>query len=594
MATNIDLLAGNAPRPDSRAEYRVSFPNRDHHEAEVAAVFNHLGSRALTLHMARSSPGRYAIHAFARNVYHVRARDGSGTPLAVARPDEHTWLIEQHDGTVVFEYTVFGDHADGTHNGIDSSHAHLQIPATFVYSPEHAHDRHTVRFDLPADEKWRIATALLPTDDPGTFTAPDLHTFMDSPVEISDHVRRDWDGYGLVVHHLGGEEEVDQLVPLLQRITAQQEAVFGELPAFAGGSYLFLLDVLPWVFDDAMEHRDCCVLTVPGMLKNSLAPVLGKASHELFHAWCMERLRPRSLEPFDYTRANASPELWFAEGFATYYGTLALIRAGLTGIEQYARILGTLLDTVINSPGRRYGSVVEMSLHAPFTDAAVFVDAPAQPNSHTPYEAWGACLALALDLTLRTEKETTLDHFMRRLWERLGRSETTFGNDDLEAVLGEVTRDPSFAHTFFQQSVYGTAMPDFQQLLDRAGLVFRATAPATPTLGVVWAGMQHGVLTIGSHTVAGSALYNAGIDRGDQLLEIDGIRIGSPGDLQSVVAGKAVGDVVAITYVKRGVVRTRSVMLTATAALEVVPYEAAGRTAEPGAQRLRSEWLGPR
>ena len=58
--------------------------------------------------------------------------------------------------------------------------------------------------------------------------------------------------------------------------------------------------------------------------------VLGTVSHEFFHAWNVERIRPRSLEPFNFEEANMSGELWLAEGFTQYYGQLIMARAGLT------------------------------------------------------------------------------------------------------------------------------------------------------------------------------------------------------------------------------------------------------------------------
>lgn len=52
-------------------------------------------------------------------------------------------------------------------------------------------------------------------------------------------------------------------------------------------------------------------------------------SHEFFHAWNVERIRPASLEPFDFNSTNMSSELWLAEGFTSYYGNLVMARAGL-------------------------------------------------------------------------------------------------------------------------------------------------------------------------------------------------------------------------------------------------------------------------
>src|ERR671935_261926 len=62
--------------------------------------------------------------------------------------------------------------------------------------------------------------------------------------------------------------------------------------------------------------------------------VLGGVAHEFFHCWNVERIRPASLEPFDFEDANMSGELWLAEGFTQYYGALVRERAGLATSEQ--------------------------------------------------------------------------------------------------------------------------------------------------------------------------------------------------------------------------------------------------------------------
>lgn len=41
------------------------------------------------------------------------------------------------------------------------------------------------------------------------------------------------------------------------------------------------------------------------------------ALHEFVHAWNVERIRPRSLEPFDFEDASLPDELWFGEGFTS-------------------------------------------------------------------------------------------------------------------------------------------------------------------------------------------------------------------------------------------------------------------------------------
>ena len=84
--------------------------------------------------MSRSSPGRYAVANFAKNVYDVVATDGRNRPLQTTRPDSHGWAVRGHDGTVRISYIVWGDRIDGTYLSIDHSHAHLNMPATFMFA----------------------------------------------------------------------------------------------------------------------------------------------------------------------------------------------------------------------------------------------------------------------------------------------------------------------------------------------------------------------------------------------------------------------------------------------------------------------------
>ena len=57
--------------------YRISFPAPEHRFAQVEVTFSQV-PQPLELRMSRSSPGRYALHEFAKNVYDVHAFDGKG------------------------------------------------------------------------------------------------------------------------------------------------------------------------------------------------------------------------------------------------------------------------------------------------------------------------------------------------------------------------------------------------------------------------------------------------------------------------------------------------------------------------------------
>ena len=469
------LLLGLGRAADAQVVYEVSFPNAVHHEALITVTFTDLPAQPLELRMSRSSPGRYALHEFAKNVYSVRAEDGNGSPLQLARPNPYQWDVPVHDGTVRLTYTLFADRADGTYSQVDNTHAHLNVPATFMWARGLGDRQIRVTFE-PVDTSWRVATQLFPTDDPMTFTAPNLYYFLDSPIEISNFTLRQWDvstgrTIRLAIHHDGTEQEVDAYVEMVRKVVDEEIAVFGETPDFDGGTYTFIADYLPWVSGDGMEHRNSTILSSTASLRNSARGLLRTVSHEFFHAWNVERIRPRTLEPFDFERANMSGELWFAEGFTSYYTPLVIRRAGITTVSDYARSISGGLNVVINSPGRRFFSPVEMSMQAPFVDAATAVDPNNRGNTFISYYTWGSVIAANLDLTLRTRFRLTLDGYMRTVWERFGKNEVAYTVDDLENVLTELTGDEGFATDFFARFVRGREVPDYEALLAHAGLL---------------------------------------------------------------------------------------------------------------------------
>ena len=121
--------------------YEVRLDNADHHEADIRAVFTDVPAGVLELRMSRSSPGRYALHEFAKNVYDVRVTDGAGGVLEVTRPDPHGWNVNGHRGHVEVRYKIFGDRIDGTYLAIDNTHAHVvfeQNPSLEVVTFERA------------------------------------------------------------------------------------------------------------------------------------------------------------------------------------------------------------------------------------------------------------------------------------------------------------------------------------------------------------------------------------------------------------------------------------------------------------------------
>ncbi|MSR20339.1 MAG: M61 family peptidase [Gemmatimonadetes bacterium] len=596
------LLAGTSPllaQARDTVTYEVSFPNAAHHEAEITATFAGLSSAPLEVRMSRSSPGRYALHEFAKNVYSVRVTDGSGRALTPTRPDPYGWGVRGHDGTVRITYTLFADLADGTYAGVDRSHAHLNIPAAFMYARGLQSRPVRVTFRPPPGSAWRVATQLEPTNDPFTFTAPDLDYFMDSPTEVADFKLREWNVTSsgreqtirLAVHDPGTDADVDRYAEMAMRVVAEQSAVFGEFPAYDFGTYTFVACYGPWASGDGMEHRNSTSLTSSGTLERSAGGLLGTLSHEFFHSWNMERIRSSGIEPFDYERANMSDELWFGEGFTQYYTNLFVTRAGLMAEDRYVSGLAGTINAVVNGPGRRYNSVVEMSRMAPFWDAAASIDPTNQQNTFISYYTWGAAIGLGLDLTLRTRFDRSLDGFMRAMWVKYGKPFRPYTLDDLRATLGEYTGDTRFADDFFARYIHGREVVDYAALLAGAGVLVRRENEGRATFGPAVLRLEDGRVVVRAVYV-GTALYDAGLDDGDVIVALDGTTVTSVDQIEEITARHDPGDAISVTFESRGQTLRAGVTLIEDVRLEVVLYEEAGLNVTSSMRELRADWLG--
>lgn len=579
-------------------QYELSFDNAVHHEARITVTYRDVGPAPVRFEMSRASPGRYAIHEFAKNVYSVSAVDGAGRPLRVERTDPYGWTVPGHDGTVSLSYTLYADRGDGTYSQIDATHAHLNMPATLMWARGFDERPALVRFRTYSPD-WKVATQLRPTDDPNAFYAPDFQYLMDSPAELSDHMVREWqvDDAGaprtirIAVHHAGSEAEADTFAEKAKKVVAEQVAIFGDVPDFDFGTYTFLADYVPHATGDGMEHRNSTYITDTRGLAEADYDQLGTLSHEFIHAWNVERLRPRELEPFDFSRANPTPSLWFAEGFTSYYGPLAIHRAGESTVDQFLAEMGGQLNYILNAPARRYGSPQEMSLRAPFTDAAASID-PTNPNIFASYYPYGAVIAFALDLTLRGRGEVTLDDYMRHMWRTHGAVARPYAPDDLKRGLAEVTGDPAFAEAFFATSVEGSDLPDFAPLLARAGVVLRPRNAARAWVGPANVQATGAVVRLTGAPAPGTPLYVAGVERGDQLLSLGDRRIDSQTAWTEALTAARPGEEAEIRFIQRGVERTATLRFAPDPAIELVRVEAAGGTASAEQLAFREAWLG--
>jgi predicted metalloprotease with PDZ domain len=587
--------------------YRVSFPEPQHRWMQVEATFPEADTATLELRMSRSSPGRYSLHDFAKNVYDVHAFGADGRELPTTRPDPYGWNVAGHGGTVTVKYKVYGDRVDGTYLAIDRTHAHINMPAAMMWARGWEERPVTIAFEPPAGANWHTATQLFPGAGPLEFTAPNLQYFMDSPVEFGQVAIREFsvDGsrFRFALHHTGTDAELDGFVKDVEKIVREEGAIYGEYPKYDPGQYTFLADYLPWADGDGMEHRNSTVISQRGSIGRDGRRLLGTVAHEFFHGWNVERIRPKGLEPFDFDRANISGELWLAEGFTQYYGPLALKRAGLVDLAATARTFSGLIESV-RADAHFVRTAEQMSQMAPFIDGGRTVDRTNWSNTVISYYPFGGAIALALDLSLRDRSDgrLSLDDYMRAMWRKYGKPggarvgyvDHPYTIPEAEATLGEVAGDPAFAKDFFARYIQGHDLADYARLLARAGFTVRPRNPNRAWLGDIRleaAARTEGPLRIATLVAPRWPIYAAGIEQDDELQSVGGQKIASEADLAAVLERHKPGDSIPVTFVDRtGTAKTATVVLAADPHTEVVPAE----SITPAQQAFRDRWLKSR
>jgi predicted metalloprotease with PDZ domain len=559
-----------------------------HVELEVDGV-----DAPASLAMPSWTPGSYLMREFPRNVQGFEAGDGAGAPLSWSKTDKNRWLVAAPaDGALRVRYQVYANELTVRTSHLDATHALVNGASVFLYPEDRAGEPLTVQVDAP--DGWRITTALRPGDD--GFVASGYDELVDAPMEIGTHRLLEWEVAGKIhrwaIWGRGNYNEA-RLVTDTSRIILAEEALFGTLPY---PDYTFIVHLTPGG-GGGLEHRDSTVLLADRWTFRGqpYERFLGLVAHEFFHLWNGKRIRPAVLGPFDYTAENYTRDLWVVEGITSYYTDLLLRRAGLITSQRYLERLAEAIARFQAIPGRSVQTLADSSWD---TWIKFYRPDPNTPNSSISYYEKGALVALLLDLSIRsaTENERSLDDVMRRLWAEYGAPDVGFPEGEVERIASEVA-GTSLAG-FFDLALRTTAELPFEAILENAGLVLRpahepAPFPATEASArtEVRTGLQfraEGGRMLVSHVLAGTPAYRAGVNAGDELVALDGLRI-THETLAPRLAERRHGDRASLTVFRRDELLTLEleVELVPPARLSLRPAP----SPTPAQQRLLDDWL---
>ncbi|MGN6180573.1 MAG: M61 family metallopeptidase, partial [Mucilaginibacter sp.] len=373
---------------------------------------------------------------------------------------------------------------------------------------------------------------------------------FDSPIEIGDQDVFGFKAAGVnyeVCMYGGGNYDREKLKADMAKIVEQETAIYGENP---NRHYVFIVHNYT-TNGGGLEHLSSSVLGAAREKYNTPSgyqSFLTLVSHEHFHLWNVKRLRPIALGPFDYDNENYTTDLWIAEGFTAYYEDITLRHANIITPEAYLSIMGSDINLVENTPGRKYQSVAQASY-----DAWIKAYRPNENSVNTSisYYSKGSILAMLLNLEIINDSHAkySLDDVMRYMYneyyksQKRGYTDTEF-KEGLEKFAGKNLDD------FYKKYVAGVNDIDYNQYLGYAGykITDQLAGENVPYLGIATS-------NIGGRIIVTSVLRNGpgwvdGINVDDQVTAINGNAITNMPD---ALNGKKVGDKIIVTVLRDGI-----------------------------------------
>ncbi|NUZ07010.1 M61 family metallopeptidase [Piscinibacter koreensis] len=580
--------------------YRIDVADVHAHQFGVALSVS-TPAREQRVSMPAWIPGSYLIREFGRHVSALIATQ-RGVAVPLRQLDKATWIATCDPATpLVLTYRVYAFDTSVRAAFLDADRGFFNGTSVCLRVEGRENDEHRLEIGaLPAG--WQVATTLRPAPIPkggSAYRAGDYDELVDHPVELGRFWRGSFVARGIphemVVAGAWPDFDGEKLLEDTRRICETEIAFWhGEAAVAPFERYLFLVNAV----DDGhggLEHRASTALLVPrrdlprrgadaAASADGYVGLLGLVSHEYFHTWNVKRLRPRDFTRLDYTRENYTELLWFFEGFTSYYDDLFVLRSGLVDPTRYLGIVAKNVAGVLGTPGRLLQPVAQASFDA---WVKYYRADENTPNATISYYAKGALVALALDLTLRTEGRGSLDAVMTRLWQ------TSAGGPideaDIAAALEQVG-GRSYGHELAAW-VHGTGELPLRALLERIGVEWRLQ-PATlaQRLGVRVAESPLTGVKI-SHVLRGGAGERAGLSAGDELLAVSGWRVRRLDDALRV--WPASGDATLLVARDQRVLELAATLPGtdhASVAAGLVLKPAADPT--PAALALRRAWLG--
>ena len=559
-ATAIKNLEEISTRTNMFYEVGMSQPNS--HLFEVTLRLVNWQEKRLNLKMPVWTPGSYLVREYARHLQDFVAKDSSSHKSLVSHKvsKNHWQIVTENISEITVNYRIYANDLTVRTNHLDATHGYFNPAALLMFIPGLTQQPIKVKIITPRED-WQVTTTLTPVaGEENTYIAQDFDTLVDTPFEIGKQQVYDFEALGKP-HQFAiwgqGNINQQQVIKDTKKIIETEAELFGGLPY---EKYLFLLHLSGSGYG-GLEHKNCCTLNYPRLGfrdTDKYHRFLQLVAHEFFHLWNIKRIRPQALETFDYEQENYTSSLWFSEGTTSYYDILIPLRSGIYNRKKFLENLSKDLTRYLSIPGRNVQPLGESSFDAWIK---LYRRDGYSDNNQISYYLKGQFVSLLLDLLIRKKyhNQRSLDDVMRLMWQRFGKEEIGFTPQQLKQTIEEIAEQD--LSDFFYRYLETTAELPFDDYLKPFGLRVKPIQDKEPIPHLGLKVNTENSREIIKFVEANSPAAIAGIDIGDELLAIEGIKVKS-GDLKEHLKNYQSGDRISVTIFHQDELKTLSATLT--------------------------------
>lgn len=449
-------------------KYTLTLPNPASQLLVIRLELNCEKGEKVALQLPSWRPGRYEIANYAQFVKNLNVSGPEGQ-VRCHKKTKDLWEFQAEvKGVYKINYGYHAAQMDAGGSWVDTGQVYVNfINLAFAIVGRKA-ESIEVKLELPED--YQLACAL-PQPIRHLLLAQNFQELVDSPLIASaDLQHRSYTVKGSTFHlWISGKIyfDWDTLLIQFEKFTAKQIADFGNFPA---QHYHFLIHLLPFAHYHGVEHQHSTVIVIgPDEAigkKAGMDRLIGVCSHELYHFWNVCRIRPKAIQPYDFSKEAYLFEGMVAEGVTTFMGDFYLLKSGYFRASEYLRSLEKLFERGFENLGWENQSIAESSWDLWLDGYKAGV-----PDKKVSIYTHGALLTFALDLILLKSGQR-MHAVMKEMWAKFGTSQKGYTLEDFKAIIASFTKNPEEISSFFDRFVFGkeNLFPILESLLPSIGL----------------------------------------------------------------------------------------------------------------------------